>query len=510
MARGRAPQVSHVVVETDDDDAATPGKAPREPEPVDPAARARSRRRWAVAGTVVLALVAGATVADHWGTRRRTLDLADVPGVLAPMTSAPTTLWELADARLLGATDDLVVVSAADGVLGVEPASGEARWTLDLGGRHARWCSTVPTETVTVLPGITPATADPEGLAVCEVVARAGMVGAAGPLSQAPVVTSLLTAVDLASGIAVRQVGLPGPVVATAAHEGDLVVAVQDITGRLQVLRWDAGTGAERWRWVDDDAVVDPSAGLTVGIGPEVIRFQGRAVGRFGEPGGVTLDLATGTATSGASGVGRDVAVARLADGTVVRVVLPWGDGTAHARITLPGGERRIVRDRLVLLPAVDADPTHRVLVTLGARGSGLRGVDRTDGRAVWWVPDVTVDAPPVQVDGAVVVPGAEGRVVGVDLRSGALLWQRDVGDVLPSGGLTDGALVLVSVRGGGTGDPGDTEHTEESAELVALGARDGLPRWRLALPAGADRVDAAAGALVVSTDGGLVALGQR
>lgn len=510
MGRRRVPEGSHVVVDLVDDDAPSP--VPTEHEGTATPRRPVPRRRWVVAGLLVLVLAVAATGADRWLTRQRFAALAGVPGILTPMTTSPAILWELPDARLLGATDDLVVVSAPEGVRAVDAGTGETRWSLALDGRHAQWCSTVPEQTVTVLPGVGAASGHRSGdrsghpsdepsdhLAVCEVVARAGMVGTAGPLSQAPVVTSGLLAIDLRTGAAVADLGLPGPVAATAAHEGDLVVAVRDISGRLQVLRWDPSTGSERWRWLDADGVVDPSAGVSVGIGDVVAWFEGRAGLTADRRAGVTVDLATGDATIGtaASGVWRDVELATLGDGTVVRALRPWAAGTARAEVTRPDGDAGVVRDRQPLLPAVDADRGDPVLVTQGSSAVGLRGVELDDGRAIWWTADVTVDGPVVHVDGAVVVPGEGGRYAAVDLADGEVLWSRDVGEGLPSGGLTDGALVLVPARD----DVGQV--------LVALGARDGLPRWRLPLPEGTERVDEAAGRVVVSTDRGLVVLGS-
>lgn len=131
--------------------------------------------------------------------------------------------------------------------------------------------------------------------------------------------------------------------------------------------------------------------------------------------------------------------------------------------------------------------------VVVAATENGLAAFDRADGRARWSADIGDRSNTPVLGDaGTLVTTTWDGRIVGVDVTSGARRWEHPVPDTV-FGPPTAATGVAVASWSGGT---------------VAVDAASGKPRWRVDLPAGGTSSPAVAGDLVVVVAGDAAAHG--
>jgi hypothetical protein len=91
-------------------------------------------------------------------------------------------------------------------------------------------------------------------------------------------------------------------------------------------------------------------------------------------------------------------------------------------------------------------------------------------------------------VDHRLVVAGGS-RYGALDARTGAELWEEELGAPLPWPPLTDGALVL-----------GPSLGPDGSTRLVGRGLPDGVRYWSVPVPEDTRRVRAVAGHLLLTT----------
>jgi Ca-activated chloride channel family protein len=137
------------------------------------------------------------------------------------------------------------------------------------------------------------------------------------------------------------------------------------------------------------------------------------------------------------------------------------GDGKTGWRVTVPG-------NRALTTPAV---VDGMVFVGGGFGSYEFYAFDATTGRPRWAI-RVSDDGPTAAVvdDGVVVFNTESCTLFVVDARSGKMLWSRWLGDPLMSQPAIAGGMVFMAF-------PGPRSH-----ELIALGLKDGLEKWRAGL----------------------------
>ncbi|MFC8799473.1 PQQ-binding-like beta-propeller repeat protein [Promicromonospora sp. NPDC057138] len=479
------------------------GDAPPGPDgPGSPAVPGR-RRRLTAQVAAVLAIVLGTAIGvdgalDHVRMER----MRDLPGGVADLSSplAQTWAWSGAvgpgesttDVAVLG---DVLAVESDDGLVALDPHTGEVAWTVPL--RDDADCGPM-------VPATWPDPATPS--LVClqgtggdrEVVA----VGPDGPTS-AP---RLLDAADARRyGVAhtgpdgtvlrARRVGPlsdvdVGDAVCTSAGECTGTVA----EGRDLVLRAeDAATGEERWTVTVPFRAVDATQctrtfGASWGSSETRLVISGQlAPDAFGAR--ITADLVDLT------GCGIQAAV--TPDGTVLGAELEPGKGRVRS---LGGGEYAATSFEglpRATLYAADGGVIGEITgYPLDARATDesepetVLGVDETgrrlrayavDGTPSW---DITLQSGGqdflAQVGDTVVVTTGAGGVRGLDRATGEERWAWDgsdpsedddveyFGSVHVAQAFTDGEVLLLLTEGGAGGTQG----------LVALDASSGAEVW--------------------------------
>ncbi|MBC7289883.1 MAG: PQQ-binding-like beta-propeller repeat protein [Actinotalea sp.] len=486
---GRPAGVEVVLVE----DERAPRRAPA-PEAAVPPAGARPElagRRSRVRAAAVLALVGVLGVAGVLQTRHQAVVAAALerqPGLLRPLSAAPTERWALARVSVAGVGPRDVLVSTPDGRLhGVDPLVGEVRWSTEAapaGG--SSWCSVLHRTGDGAVVARAPRELAAAALVVCE--QGRWVPGSLG--SRVRVTTA--TTVDPATGAVLARRGLGGGLLVSDTVDGDLVHAWADLSGRVGVVRWDPWTGEERWTYRSDDRVTERrSNGVAVHHGAGTVTFVGS--------GTLTVDLATGSRVH-RRGLGDGTAAERLPDGSVA---LRGADGTwtligaDGARVALPGAP---------LLPTVGPDraaPAPATPVPLLVRdGDRLVGVDPRGGEILWQVTAAAGRGVPgetrllAQTSDTAVLATTE-RAWAVDLADGSERWRSPLLQLGRTEPLTDGTVVALAVPDGTGG-----------GALVGVDLRSGDARWRLPLPAGTTGLRPAHGLVLVTSSDGVRAMG--
>ncbi|MDT0164634.1 PQQ-binding-like beta-propeller repeat protein [Actinotalea sp. AC32] len=467
-----------VVVElTDADDASASPSAPSaadasRPEGGTPSAvggasdRARRRGRrtgaLALAATLAVGAVVAANVVEQRAEAARRAALVDLPGVVAPLPSAPVELWRATGWSEADVVGDALLVRGGDGGAELrDVGTGAVRAVV---GGDGRACTVVP---ASAIPGV-----EPSSLVSCRTQQRDGGY-----------------AVDLldADGAALASVVLPGEVLLEQQVDDDVVHVVRTPDGSVQVRRTEPATGDERWvhrssvRAGDDAwAVVAVDRVLVMGADSSrsaVALDDGAEVARTEDDGVVVLDV--------------------LPDGRRLEAVLAL---RTRMRVSSPDGD--VLFEEEGGPATYTLDPAAREVVLRDLTGPGLRVHDLASGDVVWTIEDD--DVWPVLHLADVLVVTAGHQLQGWDPRTGQRLWTRDLpasqwSSVLgPESVITDGARVMVP------------EPASDGPELVAVDLASGDDSWRVPLPDAADRVVSARGRILVLGGGDVVVLGAR
>ncbi|WP_454850508.1 outer membrane protein assembly factor BamB family protein [Promicromonospora soli] len=478
------------------------------------------------AAVVVLVVAAGVLV----DTQLRHRELLATPGGVRTLAEKPTEQWSIdlddpISATLIRMPGVLAVVGGGE-VRGLDPASGEARWTVDVGdgascGPVAGLGSAGPgaVEPADPLVCVGPSGAgaqevtviDPDGVVKTREVdsgvvvvpaADGGLVSfelTGGDQEPRPVVVDKLGAPHLPKGFV-------GP---------DLVVRVED-----------AGTGAERWSetvpfgaprpescvsYDENEPTLDPGA-LAWDVRDAVVEVQGCGVSAAFLRDGTRLDDPKDPDDPPADGM--DVAsFAPLPDGGWVAPGTGSADsGVPNDVVHLPDGGS-VTLDGQVLVPwASDGRDPGLVLERVGAE-TVARSTDEGDaGARLWTAPRLAATALLARVSGTAVVVDEEGAVRAVDLGTGADRWTLDpevlslgsmawIAQSLVFGAYTDGDTLLLPVSAGP-----DDEAT--GLRLLAIDLRDGSVRWEIEQETPYTQLVSVDGYLAQITQQGVVGLG--
>lgn len=452
-----------------DDGTQVAGSSAASPEPPDVSAPvgpekndrplSRARRRWRglprrtrLGALVVAAALVGAfVVVDGVVDRGRSAQLRAAAGGVVDMSAPPAETWRLEGsdpgARTLGGlvavTGDVAVVHRYAELLGVDLATGQRRWTVELTERST-----------TCGPGLAFWAESVELVPTSQVVC----------VGDAPSGEVMVTTVDPDGTVLSRQaiegehdLVVPGPDggVLTAAWEGDpddvdvdlrgdpmtsmTVVGEIDDGYDLTVRLVDAATGAERWsetvefgevldstqcvRWTTGgrNAELDRRGVVDHMVSGRLIGVSGCGVLAYFTPQGQRLDL-TGLAASDGEVVRR---VRPLADGGYAVSAGAWGRNAWEFQVLgADGTYRYTVEGRLLDPRATDGRSDDRRLVVVDGR---TRALD-ADGEELWTV-DVDAESFLARAGQVAVLLDERDRMVGVDLDAGEVLWVRD--DVL-------------------------------------------------------------------------------
>lgn len=493
-----------VEVEIVDDDAAplTLGPSGRAPHPAGPAGhgldasgghgahrlddgRRRARRRGAVLLVAVLALGA-VTAAQTRREAERAAAVAALPGVLEGVHGPLVPAWTVPDAQVTGLTAHLVLLWTRDGTVAVEPVTGDVAWAWpadESAARNTETCEPLRAPDPVELPAVPHAgpvlggpPGDPEG-ALVACVRETPAVREADRVVTEHVRISLLDADD---GTPLHGWTTRGRVVVVHhLAEDDVVAAVRSPGGRLEAVRWDARTGAERWHVTTEREVEGPVYGVwraTVGGGVLTVE-QSRPL---------RVDLGSGDEREPG-----------------VPAVAAFRGLTVGARTAVPDAAERAADDVPRPAPVVDASGPE-LLMRVG--DDDVVAIDARTGETRWR--RGTPGTPLAQLGGLVVVR-EDGATVGVDAASGEVVWSVPTADHVRFGPMVDGDVLLLPVRGRSALAALPGARPRPVLDLVAVDPADGLERWRAALPAGTFAISATPGGrVVVQTTAGVVGLG--
>lgn len=463
-----------------------------------PGRTGRGGRR-VVAALAVLGLVAfavGANVLEARREAQRLAALAAVPGMLSHLDGPVEVLWEI-DGMFRGDLGELLLVAGAQGLQGVDAATGEVRWTRPEGvaGGAEEYCMPIGRAAADMYAALgvrgpapdTEALADQPLLLACMTYSMSYAEDGSGVFG--PV---LISVIDGLSGEDRNHYAASGSLLNVEEVGADLVVTLALPDGRLRAIRWDPLLGELRWERTSATPIFTPeypqASGwsrvgdvMTVtGIGSVAIDLEtGEEVPAETSPEDtawtdeiVLPDGATATWTYGATAINGSGAVLEE-DGTV--------------RFELPGP----------VWPARPHDGSvPEVLVVNDQASASLIGLDARTGEELWRELLGSGQAL-VQVDGVGVALQAPG-LQAFDVRDGSLLWSAEADTNAWVSGLTDGEVVLALRL-----DPSGRQ------DLVAYALEDGSERWSSPMPAGLNTVYATpTGRLVAIAEMTVAALG--
>lgn len=527
----RDPDVGDAFVFDLVDDDAPAGDAPPGPEGPDNPAVPGRKRRLAAHVAAVLAIALGTGIAadgalDHARMER----MRDIPGGVADLSSPLAERWvwrgavgpgeSATDVAVLGA---VLVVESDDGLVALDPVTGDVAWTVPL--RADAECG--PMVPATWTDPATPALVCLQGTGADRTVVAVGPDGPRSAPRALDVTDTRRYGVPHpgpdGTVLRARRVGPPsavdvGDAVCTSADECTGTVRA----GRDLVLRAeDAATGAERWTVTVPFRAVDAAQcartfGTSWGSSRLVLSGQ-LAPDAFAAR--VTADLVD------LNGCGVQAAV--TPDGAVLGAELEPGRG----RVTSLGGGAYAGTSfdgvAGATLYAADGDVVGEItgypLAARATDGSGpgtVLGVDEpgrrlraytVDGTPGW---DITLQSGGqdflAQVGGTAVVTTGAGRVRGLDLATAEERWVWDGSDPTAEDDIgyfgsahvvqafTDGEVLLLLTEGG----------TGSTQGLVALDATSGGVVWERrggGLAAPSDPADG--GPVEQGVVGGLVAV---
>jgi outer membrane protein assembly factor BamB len=427
----------------------------------------------------VLALaVAGAEV----GTRLSGPDPAPaVPaGMLRPLPGPPWAGWRAPAERtddVLAATGVLAVAAVRDRrfeVSAYDAASGDARWTRDLG----------PVGAAEPLTGCPHDGTDVGGLVLCVVEPppwprQPGERRRTVPFPAPDDRSATVVAVAATTGEVRGTWTLAGRVAGVERVADDLVVLLLGQDGRARVTRRDGVTGAVRWAYRTAEPVrlrEGIVSGAELAATEQFVLVQGWAVTVLdAEDGAVLAAPPRASFVAGSLGPGL------------------FGTWASDAGATVRDRRGRVLFGARALPPplaATDGRPGDTLVLDEGAT---VVGRALPDGDVLWRLD--TTRAPRLQAGGRVLLLGTDGFQV-LDARSGAQLWEVSARTLMWWSPVTDGRSVLSPGRGP------DGAPTVEARDLA-----DGTLRWTLPLVEGTRSVAAVGGHLVLRTADEVVVL---
>lgn len=460
----------------------------------------RRRARWVAVLGVVLALVATAAVADAVRTRRQAERLADVPGLLAPLGPSVAELWRASAGwgHMATVGGDVIVGRAGpdgtDEIIGLDTATGAEQWVApmpELGPTREIWCDTLGDAARRLTSHV--------ACLLTTTRARGGVRTGVPPDEGA-----LLVVIDTATGERVTQRRMDTRYPALESLGADLALIEVLPDGHVRVRRVRPAPFTVRWTFTSPERL--PTAGrfrdtpLPM-LQRDVLVVAG-GTGWALDPGdGALLDEwdLRGAGLPSLLGAPAGSTVAVLPDGRFA-VGRPGGASPrsrGYATVRAAGERDGYTIPGPVLGTAVDDGSADDVLLTERLGDAGLGAQDAASGRRLW-TRDGEVRGEPLLLDRRLVAV-LDGVVTALDARSGEVLWEVALdGQSLRGGLTTDGVVVAGAVRG-----------PDGERVLVAWGIEDGRERWRTALPADVDAVDAVGGVLLARTEEHLVGLGD-
>ncbi|WP_285101751.1 PQQ-binding-like beta-propeller repeat protein [Promicromonospora sp. MEB111] len=475
---------------------------------------------------VVLAVVAGVLV----DAQVRHRDLLAAPGGVRSLAEKPTEQWSVDLENPISATlvemPGLLAIVGDEQVRGVDPATGEVRWTVHVG----QYPDCGPTGRLGVGGPVSAEPADPlvcvsSGEAPQEVtVIRPDGTTASRELDEGAVVAPAADGTLITFELTGEEQE-PRPVVVDKMGAAHLP---KGFTGPdLVVRREDAATGAERWSETvafgaplpescvtyDDNAPnLDVAGALGWTLLDGVLEVQGCGVSAAFLLDGTRLDDPEDPADAPAGGLDT-ASFAALPDGGWVQPAAePAADGAARDAVHLPGGGAVTLDGRALVPWATDGRDPGLLLARVGSRTSAVSTDGKDAGEVLWTVPDLAVVAVLARVSGTAVVMDEEGEVHGIDLGTGAERWTVDP-DVLSTHGMawtvesmifgayTDGDTVLFPASADPAGD-------SSGLRLLAIDVRDGSVRWEVDQDTPYTQVISVDGYVAQITQQGVVGLG--
>lgn len=485
---------------------------------------------WLAGGTaavVVLAVVAAVLIDAQ--VRERALVAA--PGGVRSLGTEPVEQWSVDLDDPISATlvqmPGVLAIAGDAKVRGVDPASGEVRWTVDVGdGLH---CGPAPTVGLGG-PGAT-APADPlvcvsssgtgeQGVTVIHPDGTSTTRALDADAVVAPAADGGLVSFELMGGDQERRPVVLGKLGVPYLPKGfvgpDLVVRNED-----------AATGTERWSetvpfgsprpescvtYDQNMPTLDAQRSLTWDMRDALVEVQGCGVSAAFLLDGTRLDDPDDPEDPPAAGVDT-ASFAALPDGGWVEPgTEPDGAGVPNDVVHLPAAGV-ITLDGQVLVPwTTDGRDPELLFEGLGTHTNARSTSGDTAGEVLWTAPGLTATTLLARVSGTAVVVDGEGAIRAVDAGTGAERWTLDPGvlsfDAMPwavtslaFGAWTDGDTLLLAV----TAD----QHEESSGlRLLAVDLRDGSVRWDVEQDTPYTQLAAVDGYLAQITQHGVVGLG--
>lgn len=502
------------------------------------------------ASVVVLAVAAGVLV----NAQLRERALLATPGGVRSLAEKPVEQWSIdLDNPISSTLVEMpgVLAVAGDGkVRGVDPASGDVRWTVDVGD-DPRCGPATPL-------GIGgPASVEPADPLVCVASAAPGEAAAGGkdagdgtddaggkgdPAQTVTVIdadgaarTRELDAdalvLPVAGGRLIHLEPTGGdqerrPVVVDKLGAPHLPKAFTgpDLTVRME----DAATGAERWSETvtfgaprpdscvtyDENAapVLDVVGALGWDLQGEVLEVQGCGVSAAFLLDGTRLDDPDDATDPPADGV-NTASFAPLPDGGWVGPDPKAADAERPADVVhLPHGTDFALEGQVLVPWATDGRDPGLLLERVGVHVAARSTAESDAGARLWSADELSATSLLARVSGTAVVVDEEGAVRAIDLGTGADRWTLDP-EVLSFGDLawaaeaaifgvyTDGETLLLPVAADPSGgSPG--------LRLLAVDLDDGSVRWEISQDTPYTQVISVDGYLAQITQQGVVGLG--
>jgi outer membrane protein assembly factor BamB len=478
------------------------------------------------AAVVVLAVAAGVLV----DAQLRHRALLATPGGVRSLAERPTEQWsiELDDpiSSTLVPMPGVLAVAGDAKVRGLDPATGEVLWTVDVGDDLS--CGPVAG-----LGVYGPGAVEPADPLVCVSSGQGGQeVTAIDPdgttrtreldpdVVVVPAAGGGLISFELTGGdqerraVVVDKLGVPhlpkgfvGP---------DLVVRTED--ARTGAVRWSATVPFDAPRpescvsYAENEPTLDVVGALSWDVRDAVVEVQGCGVSAAFLRDGTRLDDPEDSQDPPANGM--DMAsFAPLPDGGWVEPGDESTDtGVPNDVVHLPDGGS-VTLDGQVLVPwASDGRDPGLLLERVGARTEARSTDDGDAGARLWTAPGLAATTLLACVSGTAVVVDEQGAVRAIDLGTGADRWTLDpevlslgdmawVAESLVFGAFTDGKTLLLPV----SGDPGGEA---SGLRLLALDLRDGSVRWEIEQDTPYTQLVSVDGYLAQITQQGVVGLG--
>ncbi|GAB2465016.1 hypothetical protein GCM10027063_02970 [Promicromonospora xylanilytica] len=487
------------------------------------------------ASVVVLAVAAGVLV----NAQLRERALLATPGGVRSLAEKPVEQWSIdLDDPISSTLVEMpgVLAVAGDGkVRGVDPASGDVRWTVDVGDGQ-RCGPTTPLGTGGPAPvgAAAPlvcvaysATGDGDGTGG---TARTVTVIDADGAARTRELDSEALVLPVAGGRLIHLEPTGGdqerrPVVVDKLGAPHLPkdFAGPDLTVRVE----DAATGAERWSETvafgaprpdscvtyDENAapVLDIVGALGWDLQGEVLEVQGCGVSAAFLLDGTRLDDPEDPTDPPADGV-HTASFAPLPDGGWVGPDTKATEAKRPDGVHLPHGAG-FALDGQVLVPwATDGRDPGLLLERVGVHVEA-RSTDESDaGARLWSADELRATSLLARVSGTAVVVDEEGAVRAIDLGTGANRWTLDP-EVLSFGDLawsaeaaifgvyTDGDTLLLPVAA-------DPSGSSPGLRLLAVDLDDGSVRWEIPQDTPYTQLISVDGHLAQITQQGVVGLG--